>query len=201
MPGVALALAGVAGLLVYSGFRGLSPVDVLISIFTGKAIEKTLAVPNVAAGGGTSPNTPIPPARKCVPKPGAPKAIALTVFHDVSGRFPFVFNLGITVVKKIKGTDTWSQHSFGNAVDIGVIAQARGCRIWLAKGSAGTVQNRSLAVEGSRPLQSRSRRFLPTVRRLPTGRAIERKGSIMTTESRQTILDASGDGTIIFGPV
>ncbi len=130
MPGIALALAGVAGLLVYSGFRGLSPVDVLISIFTGKAIEKTLAVPNVTAGGGTSPNTPIPPAQKCIPKPGVPKAIALTVFHDVSSRFPFVFNLGISVVKKIKGTDTWSQHSFGNAVDIGVRSLKQGDAVY-----------------------------------------------------------------------
>ena len=40
------------------------------------------------------------------------------VFNETKRAFPLVTNGGICVCKKISGTDTWSDHSWCNAVDI-----------------------------------------------------------------------------------
>lgn len=41
------------------------------------------------------------------------------VVGTVVQKYPSVTNLGIVVCKKIAGSNTWSQHSWGNAVDFG----------------------------------------------------------------------------------
>ena len=45
---------------------------------------------------------------------------ALYVYNQVKARFPRVRNMGIYNRRKIAGTNRWSEHAYGNAVDIGV---------------------------------------------------------------------------------
>ena len=44
----------------------------------------------------------------------------LDLWRDVSWRFPGVTNMGIDNCRRIAGSSSWSQHAWGNALDIGV---------------------------------------------------------------------------------
>ena len=44
----------------------------------------------------------------------------LDLWRDVSAQFPGVRNAGIDSCRKISGSSSWSQHAWGNALDIGV---------------------------------------------------------------------------------
>jgi len=53
-----------------------------------------------------------------------------SVFSVLKAEFPKGTNGGISVVKKIEGTSTWSQHSWGNAVDFMVPSLEYGDQVY-----------------------------------------------------------------------
>lgn len=118
---LAIFLGLAAYVLIYSGFKGANPLDTLTSAFTGEEVKQTLSSKGVS--------TASPQGHEALSGIGGVAANVTrshAFFNDAASRFPYVANLGVLVIKKISGSSVWSQHSYGNAVDIGVANMAVG---------------------------------------------------------------------------
>jgi flagellar protein FlgJ len=115
VPGVGVVLAGLSAVLIYAAFKGVDPRSLFTGVFTG---NPPTPLPGIESTVGQS--AAVPGAQRGNPSSvgGATPACARFV-ADLKATFGGdIQNVGILSVRNIAGTDTPSQHSFGNACDI-----------------------------------------------------------------------------------
>lgn len=83
--------------------------------FTELVNNLQLEYPNQGAGGADETTETVGPAVVDVSGTAAIKQVVAYVYD----KYPRATNLGIYNCKKIQGSDSWSQHSWANALDIG----------------------------------------------------------------------------------
>lgn len=120
-----------------------------------------------------------------------------TVLSVLKSEFPKGSNGGISVVKKISGSNTWSQHAWGNAVDFMVPSLEYGDQVYRYVAShktslgVGTVLWRvkdhynHLHIEGA----NKQRGTPPAV----SGRSVESVGTVATNSGLPNPVRAVGD--------
>lgn len=105
-------------LLVNAALKGEHPWCEVLRAFGGSCPPP----PGRSAAGELQPGAPSDRPPATTPSElgtGSTTARAQAFSSEVFERFPTARSLGIFVCKKIAGSDTWSEHSWGNALDIG----------------------------------------------------------------------------------
>lgn len=118
-----LLLAG--GVLIYAGFKGEDPRDLISSAFgraTGKGSLKAKLVganvgANVGAGAGPEQQPPTVGGNVGSAAPGAMTPGLSRIVAAVRREFPKV-TVQTFACRKIAGSSSWSQHAYANAADI-----------------------------------------------------------------------------------
>jgi len=132
MPGVALLLALAAGTLIYAGFKGYDPRSLVTSVFTGNPPTELAPLPGADSASGTVPDTgtggPITGGRP--PGAGGATPAAGRFWGALMNTFgPRINSVGNVSVRPIAGTNTLSQHAYGNALDISASPETM-AQIW-----------------------------------------------------------------------
>lgn len=121
MPGVGVVLGGIAAVLLYAAFKGVDPRSLFTSVFTGN--EPTPLAP-LPSGTASEPSASVPGGNQGITRGNASAVNGATphcarFVADLKATFgDSITQTGIVSIRPIAGTDTPSQHSYGNAVDI-----------------------------------------------------------------------------------
>lgn len=118
MTGVAILMILTGGTLLYGAIRGYDPRSLVTGIFTGSDPTPLPPIPGLTPG-TTATGTPLtggtPPAAS---GSGQVQASVQSVWSAVQARYPKARSAGMFQCRRIAGSSTWSQHAWGNAVDI-----------------------------------------------------------------------------------
>jgi len=116
MTGVSILLVITGGTLIYSAFKGIDPRSLFTSVLTGSPVTPLPGIP----GGTTGVTTPgVAPGSTNAPSGSSRITPAIRQIESALNKaFPGWTSGGDFVCKNIEGTNTPSQHAWGNAVDV-----------------------------------------------------------------------------------